>query len=119
NVRDMRIGDILFVHRIKVAKLIYVSEVIDPPRESTPQESQKEQWRKRWTWSIRGKNLTPTYGQNWRSCGEKTFSLAKRFNELNPNNQVNIGRINFGSHVKIPRHFAEFLLREIKSPHDG
>jgi len=115
NVRYMRIGDVLFVHRIKVAKLIYVSELIDLPRKSTPQETQKEEWRKRWTWSIRGKNLTPNYGQHWRTCGEKTFNLAKRFNELNPNDLVNLGRINFGSHVKIPQLFAQFLLREIKS----
>ena len=59
NVRDMHIGGILFVHRIKVAKLIYVSEVIDPPRKSTAHESQKEEWRKRWTWSVRAKNSLP------------------------------------------------------------
>jgi len=33
--RDMTIGDILFIHRIKVARLVYVSEVIDQPREVT------------------------------------------------------------------------------------
>ena len=119
NVTSMRIGDILFVHRIKVAKLIYVSEVIDPPRKSTAQESQKEEWRKRWKWSVRGENLTPKYGQHWRRCGEKTFTLAKRFNELNPTDPVNIGRINFGSHVEISQHFALFLLQGIKALRDG
>ena len=32
NVPDMRIGDVLFVHRIHVSKIIYISEVIEPPR---------------------------------------------------------------------------------------
>ncbi|MGH9904142.1 MAG: hypothetical protein ACRD8U_01005 [Pyrinomonadaceae bacterium] len=88
--------------------------MIDPPRKSTAQESEKEDWRKRWTWSVRAKNLTPNYGQHWRNYGEKTFTLANQFNELNPRDAVNLGRINFGSHVKIPQAFAEFMLNRIK-----
>ena len=59
NIQDMKIGDILFVHRIHISKIIYVSEVMMPPRKSSVEESEGEEWRKRWTWSVRAKNLTP------------------------------------------------------------
>lgn len=114
NVRDMQIQDILFVHRIKVSKIMYVSEVIDPPRLSTDQETVQQPWRKRWKWSVRAKNVTPIYGRHWRSLGKKTFALADQFNALHSNEPVNLGRMNFGSHVKISRSFAEFLIDEIK-----
>ena len=67
-------------------------------------------WRKRWTWAIRARNLSPEYGRYWNRCGERPFNLAREFNELHPDGPVNIRRLNYGSHVKIPRHFAEFLL---------
>jgi hypothetical protein len=118
NVPDMRIGDVLFVHRIHVSKIIYVSEVIEPPRKSTVQEIEKDAWRKRWTWAIRARNLSPEYGRYWNRCGERTFNLAGEFNELHSDGAVNIRRLNYGSHVKIPRAFAEFLLitlRDLKA----
>ena len=114
NVPDTRIGDVLFVHRVHVSKIIYISEVIEPPRKSTAQEIEKDAWRKRWTWAIRARNLTPEYGRYWNRCGERTFNLAREFNELHPDGPVNIRRLNYGSHVKIPRHFAEFLLIKIR-----
>jgi hypothetical protein len=114
-VQDMRKGDILFVHRIHISKIIYISEVTDLPRKSTEEESEVEEWKKRWTWAIRARNLTPEYGQHWRRCGEKTFNLARQFNELYPDEPVNIRRLNYGSHVKIPYRFAAFLLNEIMS----
>lgn len=113
NVQDMKIGDILFVHRIHISKIIYVSEVIMPPRKSSVEESEGEEWRKRWTWSVRAKNLTPEYGQYWRTWGERTFTLANQFNELHPHDSVNIRRLNYGSPVKIPHAFAQFLLDKI------
>jgi hypothetical protein len=115
NVQDMRIGDILFVHRIHISKIIYVSEVIAPPRKSTAEESVKEEWRKRWIWSVSAKNLTPEYGKYWRGCAERTFTLAKQFNELHPDGPINVRRLNYGRHIKIPQAFAEFLLKAIKN----
>lgn len=103
----------MFVHRIHVSKIVYVGEVIELPRKSTKQESVNEQWRNRWTWSISAKNLTPEYGHYWKRCAERTSNLARQFNENNPHDTVNIRRLNYGSHVKIPLRFAEFLLREI------
>jgi hypothetical protein len=111
----MKVGDILFVHRIHISKIIFVGEVIEAPRKSMAAESEKEAWRKRWTWSIQLKNLTPTYGVHWRRWAEKTFPLKDRYNELNPQNQVSIGRLQHGLHVQIPERFARFLLEEIIS----
>ena len=110
-VRNLQIGDILFVHRIKISKIIFVGEVVGEPRKSRADE--KEDWRKHWMWSVALKNLTTTYGIHWRRRAQRTFALKDQFNELNPQNPVKIGRLLFGSHVQIPESFARFLLAEI------
>lgn len=114
-IRSLKIGDILFVHRIKISKIIFVGEIISELRKSGIEEAEKEWWRKYWSWSVTLKNLTPTYGTHWRKRARKTFELRDIFNELNPRNPVNIGRLLFGSHVQIPEKFAKFLLNEIMS----
>lgn len=115
NPEAMKVGDILFVHRIHISKIIFVGEVVEAPRKSLACESEKDEWRKRWTWSVRLKNLTPNYGVRWRWFAEKTFPLKDRYNELNPDHQVSIGRLQHGLHVQIPERFAKFLLNEIIS----
>lgn len=110
---SMRLGDILFVHRIHISKIIFVGEIIDAPRKSTSEEIEKESWRKRWTWSVQLKNLTPTYGLHWRESAQRTFALKDQYNELNPHDQVNLGRLQHGMYVKISEGFARFLLNEI------
>ncbi len=115
DVPDMRIGDILFVHRIKVSKIIFVSEVVELPRKSTVAESEEEDWRKHWKWSVRLKNLTPNYGRWWRHVADKTFPLNQQFNDQHPKEPISIGRLQHGSHVKISQTFAKFLLNEIIS----
>lgn len=109
----MKVRDILFVHRIHISKIIFVGEVIAAPRISSAEESKKESWRRRWKWSVQLRNLTPVYGKHWRRYAERTFPLKDRFNELNPQDQVNIGRLQHGLHVEIPEAFAKFLLNEI------
>lgn len=109
----MKVGDILFVHRIHISKIIFIGEVITAPRKSLEAESEKEEWRKRWKWSVRLKNLTPTYGVYWREYAERTFRLKDQYNSLNPQDPVNLGRLQHGMHVTISEGFAKFLLNEI------
>lgn len=110
---EIKIGDILFVHRIHVSQIIFVAETVAFPRKSTEDESGKEPWRKRWQWSVKTKNLTPTYGAYWKRYSLKPFDLAKEYNKANPNDKVNLGRINFGAYVGVSAGFAKFLLNEI------
>ena len=107
-------GDLLFVHRIGISKLIYVGEVVARARMSTAAERNEETWRQHWKWSVTVKNLTPEFGKHWRQ-GEKTFTLAHQYNESRPQFPVKLSRIKFGSHVQIPREFADFLLTSIMS----
>lgn len=113
DVLNMKVGDILFVHRIKVSKIIFVGEVVGESRKSTPDEIEKEDWRKHWSWSVRLKNLTPTYGRHWKRRAQKTFTLKDQYNEMNPQNPVTIGALQHGRHVQIPQGFARFLITEI------
>lgn len=109
----IKIGDILFVHRIHASKIIFVAETIGPPRSGTKEESIKESWRQRWPWSIETKNLTPTYGAYWKRYAVNPFDLAKEYNKVNPEDKVNLGRMKFGAYVSISEGFAKLLLNEI------
>ncbi len=110
---SIKVGDILFVHRIHISKIIYVGEVLSAPRKSSIAEAEEEEWRRKWNWSVSTRNLTPEYGKHWRERGEKTFDLLERYNQMNPNNRVSISRLKFGRHVRIPRVFAHFLSEQI------
>jgi hypothetical protein len=81
----VNIGDVLLVHRIKAAKLACVVRVITSLRELTATEIMREPHLERWPWKVEGKNLTPRFGRWWRHCSLKTFTLAMKYNELNPN----------------------------------
>ena len=111
----MRLGDIVFVHRIHISKIIFVGEVIDEPRLSSPREAEKDDWRRRWKWGVGLKNLTPTYGRHWRQRGQKTFPLKDQYNAANPDRRVSLGRLQHGLHTQITPSFAKFLLNEIAS----
>lgn len=72
----VEIGDILFVHRIKAAKMIFVAETITDFRKLNATELMREPNLERWPWIIEVKNLTPGLGRWWRECSLKTFTLA-------------------------------------------
>jgi hypothetical protein len=110
---SIKIGDVLIVHRIKLAKIMLVAEVLSEPYEATSEDFKKEYWRERWNWRVDTRNLTPDYGSQWNEHSLKTFALAKEYNEANPQDNVNIGRLNFGAHVRISENFARFLINEI------
>lgn len=104
------IGDILFVHRIKAAKLACVTEAMTSARILTSQELLREPNLKRWPCRIDGKNLSPKFGWWWRECSLKTFTLAAEYNEFNSNDRVNLGSLNHGNDkLKISKAFAKVL----------
>jgi hypothetical protein len=107
--------DILIVYRIKVSKLIFVAEVTSLPRHVTDEEIITNPLFERWSWSIETKNLTPIYGTHWYEYSLKPFDLANKYNELNPQNQVNLGSIQRGNDkLLISEGFGKFLIKKIK-----
>ncbi len=109
----MRVGDVCFVHRIKVANLIFVGETISEVREATHGEIAAEYKQGRWKWLVDLKNLTPTFGSQWRKHGLRTFGLNKEYNQLNPQDHMNIGRLQHGLPARISLGFAQFLANQI------
>lgn len=108
-----KIGDILIVHRIKLAKIMLVAEVTSEPYKSTGEDIKKEYWRERWCWRVDTKNLTPEYGSQWSEHKLKSFALAKEYSEANPQDEIKLGRLNFGAHVRVSEDFAKFIFKEI------
>ncbi len=109
----VQIGDIVIIHRIKLAKIMLVAEVSAEPYKTTNEELQKEKWRRKWPWRLHTKNLTPDFGSQWREHSLKTFALAKEFNQENSQNKAKIGRLNFGAHVRVNGDFAKFVIGKI------
>jgi len=111
----VEVGDILVVHRIKVAKIMLVAEVVSAPHHATDEEKKKNPLLKRWAWSVEGKNITPSYGAQWFEHSLKTFALAEEFKKLNPEEKFTLGSINFGNDkLRIPKSFGEFVVKEIQ-----
>lgn len=110
---SIKVRDILFVHRIGVASLIFVAEVASEARRATAEELARDPRHGRWAWVIDTKNLTPSFGSRWRQFMLKTFALSKEYNRLNPQDQVKVGRLQFGAPVRISQGFAKFLLEQI------
>lgn len=110
----VQVGDILIVHRIKVSKLMFVAEITSSPHYATDAEIKKNPLLERWKWSVETRNLTPVYGSQWFEHSLKTFGLAKEYNKLNPQDQVKLGGIQFGSDkLKVSESFGEFVIKEI------
>lgn len=113
NPASMNMGDVIFLHRIKAASILYVGEVISEPRRATREEIIREPGHERWEWTVGLKNLTPTFGSRWFEFMLKTFALNKEYNGQNPLDRVNIGKLKYGAPVRISSGFAQFLLLHI------
>lgn len=111
----VNVGDILIVYRIKVSKLMFVAEVVSSPHQATADDIRKYAWKERWNWSIESRNLTPTFGAQWFDYSLKPFTLAEEFNNLNPQEKVNLGSLKFGSDkLHVSENFGKFLIKEIQ-----
>lgn len=115
---SIQIGDILIIHRIKHAKIMLVAEVTSEPNLATGEDIKKDYWREKWNWRIETKNLTPVFGSQWKEQSLKTFALAKEYNEANLQDEVKLGRLNFGKHVRVSEDFAKFIFKEIIRAND-
>lgn len=110
---SIQIGDILIIHRIKLAKIMFVGEVLSEVHKSTAEELKKEPWREKWQWRLYTKNLTPNFGNQWREHFLKSFALASEYNQTNPQDKAKLGRLNFGAHVRVPENFGKFIISKI------
>lgn len=110
----VKIGDILFVYRIKVSKLMFIAEAISPAWEVTNEDIKRIPDLKRWKWNIATRNWTPTFGVHWAECSLHPFSLADEHNELHPQDKVSLGSIQFGGDKRrITKGFAESIIKKI------
>jgi hypothetical protein len=113
----VRVGDILIVHRIKVSKLIFIAETVASPVKVTEEQIKVNPLYRRWPWNIDTRNLTPTYGAQWSRYSLKTFALAREYNDLHPQDKVNLGSLNFGADkLRVSEGFGKFLIKEIMRP---
>lgn len=115
NPKGVKVGDILIVYRIVVSELIFVAETISPPSHVTDEEIMINPLFQRWPWQIETRNLTPSYGTHWSRYSLKPFDLVDKYNELYPQDQVNLGGIKRGSDkLLVSEGFGKFLIKKIK-----
>lgn len=110
----LNLDDLLFVYAVGRSKLLYIADCYTPPREATDAEIQKEPWRNRWRWSVKGHNFTPIYGSCWGKYNLKPFELVREYNLLHPQDMQNLGAIQHGQDKqRISRDFGMFLIQKI------
>lgn len=110
NPASMKMGDVVLLHRIKAASILYVGEVISEPRKATREEIDRDPGHERWEWTVGLSNMTPTFGSCWYEFKLKTFALNREYNEQNPRDHVNIGKLKYGAPVRVSSGFARFLI---------
>jgi hypothetical protein len=115
---SIEIGDILFIHRIGISKIIYVAKCHSAAREATAQEISQRPFMERWPWTMELHSLTPTYGRVWAQYNVKPFTLVRQYNQLFPGEKQKLGSLQYGSgELKISPKFGEFLLQKIMDIH--
>ncbi len=111
---SIKIGDILIVHRIGVAKVVYVAECQSAAREATAKEIIEQPFMDHWHWTMKLGNLAPIYGRHWAEYNVKPFTLVREYNRLYPHDKVRLGALQFGSgHLNISPEFGAFVLQKI------
>lgn len=62
----IKTGDIIIAYGVGTRKVLSVYENTSlEPEYVADEELEDEEWRERWPWSIKGKNLSPKYGGEW------------------------------------------------------
>jgi len=110
----IQIGDILLVYRIVASRLLYVARVTSEPKEATPEEIARENWRGRWHWGIEALNLTPGFGADWKHYDLGPFIVVKEYNALHPEDEQNLAPIQHGlDKLQISQGFAKFIFHRM------
>jgi hypothetical protein len=111
----VKIGDILLIHRNGVSQVVYIAECISVPRQTTPDQIEREPWRENYPWYVEVQNLTPEYGSVWNLHDLKTRGLSEEYNSSNPDTIPILNGSYLRGHdkLKVKRPFAEFVMRRI------
>jgi len=110
----VKIGDILFVYRIKVSKLMFIAEAVSPAWKVTKEEVKRNPDLERWQWNIATRNWTPRFGLHWAKYTLQPFSLADEYNKLTPQDIVTLGSLQFGGDKRrISEGFGKFIINKI------
>jgi hypothetical protein len=110
----LQLDDILIVYAVGISKILFVADYYTPPKQITTKERPSEEWRNRWSWSIRGHNFTPTYGSKWINYNLRPFDLVKEYNDTHVDDMQNLGSLQFGSDKqRISKRFANFIFEKI------
>ena len=110
----VQLDDILIVYAVGQSKILYVADCYVPLPEATEDEIQREGWRKRWRYSIRGRNYTQEYGERWSDFNLRPFDLLKQYNNDYPMDIQSLGALQHGQDKqRISSGFAHTILRRI------
>ncbi len=118
----VKIGDLMLLYGIGATRFLGVFEVLDEPRKSTEAEMLISPWRKRWPWSVTGKNLSPHFGAYWATQNLWASEQVEEFLQQNSGGTItanggdSLGALNYGQDkLRLSSEFASFVLGKIFS----
>lgn len=116
---EIAVGDIIFVYRIGISKLLYAASAVSKRRYASETTLKNQPWRSRWPWELDVLNLTTDYGWNWNALAVKPFAVDKDLT-FATGRRPQLGSIQHGADkceidVELARHFVVAMLDAIRS----
>ena len=117
----IKYGDIIITYGVGTGKILSVyKNMSSEPKFVSDKELEKDSWRKRWPWSIEGKNLFQKYGGIWWKYNLHINELKDEFLKQYPNEGITrtggktLGCLNYGGDkICLAENFAKYLISKV------
>ncbi|MCR9171523.1 MAG: phospholipase D-like domain-containing protein [bacterium] len=116
----INIGDILIAYGIGAKRILTLYEVTSNWNEF---DNPDEEWKKRWKFYLKGRNLTPDFGRNWMTQNLYASALLEKYLSENPNRSITttggktLGALQWKKDkLGLTPEFAQFIFKEMGYP---
>eukprot|EP01029_Cantina_marsupialis_P028168 TRINITY_DN775809_c0_g1_i1.p1 TRINITY_DN775809_c0_g1~~TRINITY_DN775809_c0_g1_i1.p1 ORF type:complete len:329 (+),score=46.87 TRINITY_DN775809_c0_g1_i1:1836-2822(+) len=120
NPKAIKVNDILIAYGIGAKRILTVYKVKTLGKKFKDDDI-TEDWMERWSYYLRGENLTPYFGEKWMKRNLYASDLVREYLENNPdgfitaNKNKGLGALNYRKDkIKLDSNFAGFILNKIE-----
>jgi len=121
--KSVQKGDVLIINAVTWGKIVGLFRVLShKPMYASLNKQNSNPNAKRWPWSIKGSNLSPTYGSKWGKSGLKLKDLKSEYQSgeltkvITSGHKPHYGALNHGADkLQITEEFAKFIISRVRS----
>ena len=118
--KAVKIDDLLIGYGIGAKRILTIYKVTSEPIEATEEEIAEEEWKERWSWYVKAKNLTVDFGANWVKHSMYASSIVEDYLKIRPEGQITkVGGKTLGGlsykrdKINLDPDFAKFILGKV------